>query len=247
MYELLLSACEHYIRLELLPVYLTIMVLWALTSSVRGVVGSLVTQAWMVVSVNSSLVVNFVTRYQDVLRDPELNQLAGPSYAFALWNAFIAVPVQVIEEGEAEYGQYGVMLRSWWTALLVTCGDYLPDLSMRSGYSYLAYSRASWEAWTTVCQRVVAIVKGFCWFVLLVLSLVIHVPMMLFDLLEFVALGTTGLAAVLVMTNSLNQMFEWTRWLTTATGVIVAVGNMTHGGDLANEVVIWGMLLLASW
>ncbi|KAK1934971.1 hypothetical protein P3T76_010737 [Phytophthora citrophthora] len=172
MYELLLY--EHYIRLELLPAYLTTMVLWVLTSSVRGVVWSLVTLAWMVVSVNSSLVVNLVIRYQDVLRDPELNQLAGPSYVFALWNAFFAVPVQVLEEGEAK-------------------------------------------------------VKGFCWFVLLVLSLAIHVPMMLFDLLEFVALGTTGLAAVLVMTNSLNQMFELTRWLTPATGVIVVVGIVAHG------------------
>ncbi|KAK1941823.1 hypothetical protein P3T76_006887 [Phytophthora citrophthora] len=97
------------------------------------------TQGWMVVSVNSSMVGDFVTRYQDVLRNPELNQLPGPSYVFALWNAFFAVPVQVLEEGEADYGQYGVMLRCWWAALLVTFGDYLPDLSMRSGYSYLAY------------------------------------------------------------------------------------------------------------
>ncbi|KAK1941824.1 hypothetical protein P3T76_006888 [Phytophthora citrophthora] len=59
--------------------------------------------------------------------------------------------------------------------------------------------------------------------------------MMLLDLLEFMTLGTTGLAAVLVTANSLDQIFEWTNWITPATGVIVVVGIVTHGWRFGQE------------
>jgi len=176
MYELIRAAWEKYFSLDLLPAYLATVLAWVLTSSVRGVVWSFVAQVWMVASMNSSIGVNFVTRYQAVLRDPGLGQLSGLAYAFALWNAFFAVPVQVLEEGEEEYGQYGLMLRSWWTAFLVAFGEYLPDLSVRSGHSYLAYGRVTWEAWATVWQRLVAVVKGLCWVLLLCLSMLSTSP-----------------------------------------------------------------------
>ncbi|KAG2828672.1 hypothetical protein PC129_g6531 [Phytophthora cactorum] len=40
--------------------------------------------------------------YQDVLRDPKLRQLEGPTYAYALWNALFTIPVHVLGDGRAE-------------------------------------------------------------------------------------------------------------------------------------------------
>ncbi|KAG2763739.1 hypothetical protein PC116_g1992 [Phytophthora cactorum] len=68
--------------------------------------------------------------YQDVLRDPKLRQLEGPTYAYALWNALFTIPVHVLGDGRAEYGHYGRMVRSWWIALQVTYGEYLSSLTI---------------------------------------------------------------------------------------------------------------------
>ncbi|KAG3070959.1 hypothetical protein PI125_g22864 [Phytophthora idaei] len=40
--------------------------------------------------------------YQDVLRDPELRQLEGPTYACALWNVLFTIPVHVLGNCHAE-------------------------------------------------------------------------------------------------------------------------------------------------
>ncbi|KAG1690322.1 hypothetical protein DVH05_028203 [Phytophthora capsici] len=113
MTDLLTVVWTEYLRWELLPAYLVTVVLWVLTSSVRGVAWSLVTQVWLVVSLNSTMSVNFVTRYQEVLRDPELGQLSGTAYAFALWNAFFAVPVR----HRYYKGRRGLATRIEWKGL----------------------------------------------------------------------------------------------------------------------------------
>jgi len=59
--------------------------------------------------------------------------------------------------------------------------------------------------------------------------------MALFDLLEFITLGTAGLTVALVVVNALNLLLNWASWLIAATGSIVVIGVLTHGWRFSSE------------
>ncbi|KAE8986778.1 hypothetical protein PF011_g19859 [Phytophthora fragariae] len=126
---------REYARVELLPAYVGAVAAWVITTPVRRVVWAFWWQVWRVVRLNGGMWVEIVARYQDVLQNRELRQLRGPAYAYALWSAVFAVPVQVLRDGEVEYGRYGRMHRSWWVAGQVTFGEYGPELLVRSARS----------------------------------------------------------------------------------------------------------------
>ncbi|OWZ17677.1 hypothetical protein PHMEG_0008345 [Phytophthora megakarya] len=99
----------------------------------------------------------------------------------------------------------------------------------------MTYLKATFDACATVWHRIVAVVKGLCWFSLLCLSLTVHVPIAVFDLLEFVTLGSTGLAIVLMVANLLSYLAGGVNWVTYSTGVILAAGVVTHGWRFGDE------------
>ncbi|KAE9176744.1 hypothetical protein PF004_g25977, partial [Phytophthora fragariae] len=210
MDEVLDLVVREYARVELLPAYVGAVAAWVITTPVRRVVWAFLWQVWRGVRLNGGMWVEIVARYQDVLQNRELRQLRGPAYAYALWSAVFAVPVQVLRDGEVEYGRYGRMHRSWWVAGQVTFGEYGPELLVRSARSIGRYGRAAGEACLLTGRRVFAILHGVGWLLLLLLSLTIHIPMALYDLLEFSLCGTVGVVAVVVALNALNYLLKWT-------------------------------------
>ncbi|KAE9197482.1 hypothetical protein PF004_g19809 [Phytophthora fragariae] len=151
---------REYARVELLPAYVGAVAAWVITTPVRRVVWAFWWQVWRVVRLNGGMWVEIVARYQDVLQNRELRQLRGPAYAYALWSAVFAVPVQVLRDGEVEYGRYGRMHRSWWVVGQVTFGEYGPELLVRSARSIGRYGRAAGDACLLTGRRVFAILHG---------------------------------------------------------------------------------------
>ncbi|KAE8980928.1 hypothetical protein PR001_g24154, partial [Phytophthora rubi] len=182
---------------------------------------------------------NFLTRYQEVLRDPGVRSLRGPAYALALWGALLTVPCQVLEEKEDEYGPYGRALRAWWIALRVTYYDYLPDLSVDTGRSVARYCRASFGACLASCTRTYAVIQSVCWLLLLVLSLAVHLPLICYDLLEFGLCGVVGVVVLLLALNFVNLYFRWATWGMEASAAVYLVGVVAHLcriGDVEGKV-----------
>ncbi|KAE9136886.1 hypothetical protein PF010_g1512 [Phytophthora fragariae] len=205
---------REYARVELLSAYVGAVAAWVITTPVRRVVWAFLWQVWRV--------------------NREIQQLRGPAYAYALWSAVFAVPVQVLRDGEVEYGRYGRMHRSWWVAGQVTFGKYGPELLVRSARSIGRYGRAAGEACLLIGQRVFAILHGVGWLLLLLLSLTIHIPMALYDLLEFSLCGTVGGVAVVVVLNALNYLLKWTSLGLEATVSLRCLGLLTHGWRLGD-------------
>ncbi|KAE8986784.1 hypothetical protein PR001_g22503 [Phytophthora rubi] len=75
---------------------------WVLTRPIRDVGWAFAGEVWRVVKMNFSMSGDFLTRYQEVLRDPGVRSLRGPVYALALWGALLTVPGQVLEDKEDE-------------------------------------------------------------------------------------------------------------------------------------------------
>ncbi|KAE9076731.1 hypothetical protein PF010_g23786 [Phytophthora fragariae] len=177
---------------------------------------------------NFSMFGDFLTRYQEVLRDPGGRSLRGPAYALALWGALLTVPGQVLEDKEDEDGPYGRTLRAWWVALRVTYYDYLPDLSMDTGRSVARYCRASFGACLASCKRTYAVIQFVCRLLLLVLSLAVYLPLACYDLLEFGLCGVVGVVILLLTLNSVNLYFRWVGWGMEVSAAICLVGVVAH-------------------
>ncbi|OWZ02672.1 hypothetical protein PHMEG_00025724 [Phytophthora megakarya] len=175
---------------------------WVLTTLFRLVAWTFTQQVWWVVRMNVGMCFEFIARYQDVLRSPELQQLSGPSYAYALWSVLFTVPVELLAEFDDDYGRYGRMVRSWWLALQTTLGDYVPGLVVRTLHSLRRYYRAYFDASKDTWGRVRADVLGLCWVVALLLSTAFHLPTVIYDLVEFVCCGTLDVAIGAVVMNN---------------------------------------------
>ncbi|KAE9006124.1 hypothetical protein PR002_g16568, partial [Phytophthora rubi] len=145
-----------------------------------------------------------------------------------------AVPVQVLRDGEVEYGRYGRMHRSWWLAGQVTLGEYGPELLVRAVRSLGRYGRASGEACLLTGRRVFAVMHGVGWLLLLLLSLAIHVPMAIYGLMEFSLCGTVGVVALVAALNALNYLLKWTSFGLETTVAIGCMGLLTHGWPLGD-------------
>ncbi|KAE8997139.1 hypothetical protein PR001_g19661 [Phytophthora rubi] len=201
---------HEYARTELLPAYVCAVAVWIISTPFRRIAGAFLLQVWRVLRLNGGMWFEIASRYQEELQNREFRQLRGPAYAYALWSALFTVPVQVLRDGEVEYGRYGRMHRSWWLAGQVTLGEYGPELLVRTVRSLGRYGRASGEACLLTGRRMFAVMHGVGWLLLLLLSLAIHIQMALYDLMEFSLCGTVGVVALVAALNALNYLLKWT-------------------------------------
>ncbi|KAE9335011.1 hypothetical protein PF008_g13695 [Phytophthora fragariae] len=169
--------------------------------------------AWRVIAVNLSLFDACLRQYLVVLANDEVNQLLGVQYVYALWGALFAVPVNVLTESEGRYGEYGRALRKWWDADYGTFYAYLPDLDLSTAHSTARCSHTSKEASASSGRRTAEVFRVGFLIALLCLSLLIHLPLAAYNLLELILLGKVGVALALLMFNCANYYLEWTRWV----------------------------------
>ncbi|KAE9241230.1 hypothetical protein PF004_g7146 [Phytophthora fragariae] len=181
-------------------------------------------EVWRVASLNETLWNDCLLQYNSGLFNDEVRQLRGVAYAYALWGAVFAVPMQVLDDNDQRYGDYGRMLRRWWVAAYETYDAYLPDLGLNTACSIKNYALATKDA-AASCRRrageVLRIVK-------FLLALTFFTPMAVFEFVEFVLLGEAGVALALLMINLVNYYFVWTTLGVAASVVFVTVGVVTH-------------------
>ncbi|KAE8995141.1 hypothetical protein PR002_g19715 [Phytophthora rubi] len=173
---------------------------------------------------NLSLFDACLRQYQAVLANDEVNQLRGVQYVYALWGALFAVPVSVLTESEDRYGEYGRALKKWWDAAYATFYAYLPDLALSTAHSTAKYARASKEASVSSGKRTAEVFRVGFQVALLCVSLLIHLPLAAYNLLELLLLGKVGVALAPLLFNCANYYLEWTRWGLPASVIVVAVG-----------------------
>ncbi|KAE8975222.1 hypothetical protein PF011_g24564 [Phytophthora fragariae] len=173
---------------------------------------------------NLSLFDACLRQYQAVLANDEVNQLRGVQYVYALWGALFAVPVSVLTESEDRYSEYGRALRKWWDAAYATFYAYLPDLALSTAHSTAKYARASKEASVSSGKRTAEVFRVGFLVALLCVSLLIHLPLAAYNLLELLLLGKVGVALALLSFNCANYYLEWARWGLPASVIMVAVG-----------------------
>ncbi|POM74057.1 Hypothetical protein PHPALM_9036, partial [Phytophthora palmivora] len=202
----------EYARFELLPVYIGAVIAWIVTTPLRDVVWTFFTEVWRVTRLNGGMWLDYTSRYQEVLRNPSLRQLHGLAYGYALWSTFFAVPV-----------------KSWWLAFQVTFGEYGPDLVLETCASVERYCVAWKEGCANAWRRVYGGVQGLCWAAIVTLSMIIHVPMLLFDVLEFVLCGAKGVVVALVVLNASSYYWGWTIQGLLIMQIMGVIGLATHG------------------
>ncbi|KAE8956610.1 hypothetical protein PR002_g31424 [Phytophthora rubi] len=134
------------------------------------------------------------------------------------------LPVSVLAESEDRYGEYGRALRKWWDGPFATFYVYLPDLALSAAHSTAKYARASKEAGASSGKRTAEVFRVGFLVALLCVSLLIHLPLAAYNLLELLLLGKVGVALALLSFNCANYYLEWTRWGLPASVIVVAVG-----------------------
>ncbi|KAE9357944.1 hypothetical protein PR003_g1551 [Phytophthora rubi] len=142
-------------------------------------------------------------QYQVVLANDEVNQLRGAH--------------------EERYGEYGRALRKWWYATYATFYAYVPDLVLSTAHSTARYPRASKEAGASSGRRTAEVFRVGFLVALLCLSLLIHILLAAYNLLELILLGKVGVALFLLAFNCANYYLEWTRSVLPARVIGVAV------------------------
>jgi hypothetical protein len=230
---------RQYISAEYVPMHcftaVCVIAGWALFAPFWSIFITFVQEVWRVVCLNGGMGSAFLTRYQAILKSPELNKLSGPAYAFALWGTMLTVPGEVLLEDEEKYGDYGVVHRAWWHAGKVTFYHYVPDLLLKTSASVGNYARANVGAAAFVWKRVCGAIAVVCWSLLLLLSLLVHIPLAFYDVLEYVCCGGVGVSVAVLMINALNYAFEWTQWGPFCSGVLLVLGLITHAWRQGNN------------
>ncbi|KAI9992923.1 hypothetical protein PInf_014865 [Phytophthora infestans] len=120
------------------------------------------------------------------------------------------------------------MLRSWWMACKVTFAEYLPNVLVDTKDSAKRYWNASWEASRATLLRCYGVGEFVCWVALLCLSLLLFVPINLYDLVEFVLQGPIGVAIGLMLLVTYDYCYEWTRWDLLGPLIVVVTGVISH-------------------
>ncbi|KAI9999130.1 hypothetical protein PInf_003948 [Phytophthora infestans] len=117
------------------------------------------------------------------------------------------------------------MLRSWWMACKVTFAEYLPNVLVDTKDSAKRYWNASWEASRATLLRCYGVGEFVCWVALLCLSLLLFVPINLYDL---VLQGPIGVAIGLMLLVTYDYCYEWTRWDLLGPLIVVVTGVISH-------------------
>ncbi|OWY99910.1 hypothetical protein PHMEG_00029009 [Phytophthora megakarya] len=118
-----------------------------------------------------------------------------------------ATPTLVLTTEEQRYGRYGRMHRAWWNAWREALYEYLPDLIADTYCSMKNYYSASWDATKATAERAYAAGHALCWFVLL-LSITLHEPVVVYDVLEYVCCTSLGLMVMLSAVNVMYWLFQ---------------------------------------
>lgn len=69
---------------------------------------------------------------------------------------------------------------------------------------------------------------------MLCVSLIVHMPMTVYDLTEFVLFGGAGVVILMYLLNVLNLHFGWTHYGLPLSCVIFAIGLFTHVSRLGD-------------
>ncbi|KAI9987321.1 hypothetical protein PInf_023324 [Phytophthora infestans] len=248
------SLVLEYARWELWPVYTSVIVVWVLTTPIRSVRWVFLTQVWCVLSMNLEICGECASSYRHTLQDREFRQLRGSVYDFAAWSVFFNAPTWVLQDGDARYGAYGRIFRSWWIACKVSFAEYLPNVLVDTKDSGKRYWNASWEASRATLLRFYGVGEFVCWVALLCLSLLLFVPINLYDLVEFVLQGPIGVAIGLMLLVTYDYCYEWTRWDLLGPLIVVVTGVILHALRLCEEdnpLLSWlpecGVPRLSAW
>ncbi|GMF49208.1 unnamed protein product [Phytophthora fragariaefolia] len=234
--RVLLETVARWLRIyatpELLPAYccagVGCVLAWGVSTPLRNVGWNFAYEIWRVVSLNGCLWNDCLLQYNGVLLNDEIRQLRGVAYAYALWGAVFAVPMQVLADNEQRYGDYGQMLRKWWVAAYETFYAYLPDLGLSTACSVKNYALATKDAAISSRRRTGEVLRVVLLFVKFLLGLAFFAPMAVYEFVEFVLLGEVGVALALLMMNLLNGYFEWTTLGVAASVIFVTLGVVTH-------------------
>ncbi|KAE9316120.1 hypothetical protein PF008_g19087 [Phytophthora fragariae] len=231
-----------YATPELFPAYccagIGCVLTWVISTPLRNVGWTFAGEVWRVASLNGTLWNDCLLQYNSVLLNDEVRQLHGVAYAYALWGAVFAVPMQVLADNEQRYGDYGRMLRKWWVAAYETCYAYLPDLGLKTACSIKNYALATKDAAASCRRRAGEVLRIVLLIVKFLLALTFFTPMAVYEFVEFVLLGEAGVALALLMMNLVNYYFEWTTLGVAASVVFVTIGVVTHiwrGGKVRSD------------
>ncbi|KAE8966823.1 hypothetical protein PR001_g28280 [Phytophthora rubi] len=221
-----------YVPAELLPAYcvagIGFVFVWVVSTPVRNVGWQFSAEVWRVASLNGALWNDCLRHYNAVLANPEVRQLRGLAYVYALRGTIFAVPMQVLTQNEQKYGDYGRMLRHWWVAAYTTFYEYVPDLGLKTARSVNNYARATKDAAVSSRRRIGEALHVTLLICKFVASLAFFLPMALYTVVEYVLLGETGVALAVFVVNLANHYFEWTRWSAPGSVLFVTVGVITH-------------------
>ncbi|KAE9189448.1 hypothetical protein PF002_g25038 [Phytophthora fragariae] len=222
---------QTYVTPELLPAYccagVCCVLTWVISTPLRNVGWTFAGEVWRVASLNGTLWNDCLLQYNSVFLNDEVRQLRGVAYAYALWGAVFAVPMQVLADNEQRYGDCGRMLRKWWVAAYETYYAYLPDLGLNTACSIRNYALATKDAAVSSRRRAGEVLRIVLLILKFLLALTFFTPMAVYEFVEFVLLGEAGVALALLMMNLINY-FEWTTLGVAASVVYVTIGVVTH-------------------
>ncbi|GMF31412.1 unnamed protein product [Phytophthora fragariaefolia] len=234
--SVLLKTIARWLRIyatpELPPAYccagVGCVLAWVISTSLRNVGWNFACEVWRVASLNGCLWNDCLLQYNGVLLNDEVRQLRGVAYAYALWGAAFALPMQVLADNEQRYGDYGGMLRKWWVAAYETFYAYLPDLGLNTACSIKNYALATKDAAISSRRRTGEVLRAVLLFVKFLLALAFFTPMAVYEFVDFVLLCEAGVALALLMMYLLNCYFEWTTLGVAASVIFVTLSVVTH-------------------
>ncbi|KAI9982012.1 hypothetical protein PInf_009800 [Phytophthora infestans] len=120
-------------------------------------------------------------------------------------------------------------------ACKVTFAEYLPNVLVDTKDSAKRYWNASWEASRATLLRCYGVGEFVCWVALLCLSLLLFVPINLYDLVEFVLQGPIGVAIGLMLLVTYDYCYEWTRWDLLGPLIVAVTGVISHALRLSED------------
>ncbi|KAE8989945.1 hypothetical protein PR003_g21888 [Phytophthora rubi] len=146
--------------------------------------------------------------YQVVLANDEVNQLCGAQYVYALWGALFAAPMSVLAGSEERYDGYGRTLKKWSDAAYATFYAYLPELVLSTAHSTVRYAYASKEAGASSGRRTAEVFRVGFRAAHQYLSVLIHLPVDIYNLLELILQGKVGVVWPYMISTLLTTIWS---------------------------------------
>ncbi|OWY98561.1 hypothetical protein PHMEG_00030645 [Phytophthora megakarya] len=178
---------------------------WVLTTPIRSVVWILLESFW-----SSAVAVGFffytcVDRYFTVIQSERMTALSSTDYAWSAVALSFVIPIAVLEDYQDQFGIFGCMWRMWCMASHHTIFIFCPNAAESFWGAVWRYGAAFARASVYVGHRVCDVVYGAYVFGLLVASVVAHGPRILYDVLEGLLHGSTGVMVALLIWNTWQE------------------------------------------